>query len=332
MEWLVLVKEMLTKRRYFHALILLALVAGLLLPARADQKSGMPDLAQEEETCLPTSTTNLIVWFGKHGYPKLIKPGDSADDGYIHTIHAIMGETNARYDLGTRTDAITSGIAKYITDAGYSCDVEYRGLDWSKVHFTSVIKDPDEDKYKDFENKTPEAFTQDWLSDNSDLNKGFILLLAYCNFDRGNNTFHYAINAGHAVTLVDAQPDTLLIHDPAHWASMPGRKIVTPDVITNGTLGLPGYQAPVGGLLLLSGSELEAPPDAVVMLTGAVCITMHPDSTAVASVGAPAGAPGGTVGTTSTGTTTITSSTPATAPASSNQSWGMWLFDLLFKK
>ena len=41
-------------------------LAGLLvLPAAARrEKAGMPDLAQEEQTCLPTSTANLIVWFG----------------------------------------------------------------------------------------------------------------------------------------------------------------------------------------------------------------------------------------------------------------------------
>ena len=27
------------------------------------------------------------------------------------------------------------------------------------------------------------------------------------------------INAGHAVTLVNAEPDMILIHDPAHYAS-----------------------------------------------------------------------------------------------------------------
>ena len=32
-----------------------------LLPSKKD---GMPDLSQEEQTCLPTSTANLIVWFG----------------------------------------------------------------------------------------------------------------------------------------------------------------------------------------------------------------------------------------------------------------------------
>ena len=323
------------KLRYLCALAAFALVTALISPARAEQKVGMPDLGQEEQTCLPTSTTNLIVWFGKHGYPKLIVPGDSDDDGYIHTVHAVMGETNARYDFGTRTDAITEGIAKYIRDAGYSCDVEYRGLDWNKVKFAHLVKDDDADKYKDFDSTTPDAFTPDWLSSNSDASKGFILLLAYVNFDRGTNSFSYAINAGHAVTLVDAQPDELLIHDPAHYDSMPGRKVVTPTLLTGGVLHLPGYDAPVDGLMLLTGTDLETPPDAVVMLTGAVCITMHPDSTAVAHVGESPGAPNSVVGASPTGT--ITSTAPSTSPApttssSSNQSWAMWLFDLLFKK
>ena len=57
----------------------------------------------------------------------------------------------------------------------------------------------------------------------------------------------------------------------------PDAKFITPEVLTGGTFHLPGYNAPVAGLLLLSGSELEAPPASGVMLTGAVCITMHPD-------------------------------------------------------
>ncbi len=323
--------------RLIHALAAFALAAMLLSPARAEQKNGMPDLSQEEQTCLPTSTTNLIVWFGKHGYPKLIVPGDSDDDGYIHTLHAIMGETDARYDMGTRTDAITGGIAKYIHDAGYSCDVEYRGIDWNKVKFTEVIKDEDADKYKDFTSRTPEAFSQDWLSTNSDPEKGFILLLAYCNFDRNTNSFSYAINAGHAVTLVDAQPDTILLHDPAHYDSMPGRKVVTPDLLTAGVLHLPGYNAPVSGLMLLSGSELESPGDAVVMLTGAVCITMHPNAEAVAHVGGSAGTPDTVVGVSPTGTTTSSTTAPSAAPvsstpASTDEGWATWIFDWLFKK
>jgi hypothetical protein len=90
----------------------------------------MPDIGQEEQTCLPTSTANLIVWFGSHGYPKLIASGDSKDNNYAHTVHRIMDATAASYQLGTRTDAITYGIEKYVHDAGYACDVEYRGLDW----------------------------------------------------------------------------------------------------------------------------------------------------------------------------------------------------------
>jgi hypothetical protein len=202
----------------------------------------MPDLGQEEQTCLPTSTANLIVWFGTHGYPKLIVSGDSRDNGYAHTVHALMTATNAIYALGTRTEAITYGIEKYIHDAGYSCDVEYRGLDWSQAKYPQIVKDEEGEKYKEYA-KTPSPFTQDWLQENNDPNKGFILLLAYCKFDRASNTFTDAFNAGHAVTLVNAEPDLILIHDPAHYNDEPGRKILTPEPLVGGTFQLPGYSA-----------------------------------------------------------------------------------------
>jgi hypothetical protein len=299
----------------------------MLLPASAEQKGGMPDLSQEEQTCLPTSTANLIIWFGQHGYPKLILPGATEDERELHTLHALMTDTNARYDFGTRTDAVTSGIEKYIRDAGYGCDVEYRGLDFSMLKRTEIVKDYEGEKYRESYRK-PAAFTQDWLQDNADPNKGFILLLAYCNFNKGTNEFTDAISAGHAVTLVDAEPDALLIHDPAH-EEYAGRKIVTPFPLVGGILRLPGYNVPVAGLLLLSGSNLWAPRGAVPMLTGAVCITMHPQTeggTVIASAG---GGPTPTIG----GTNAVAApSVPSTPAKSSDASWADWLFDLLFKK
>lgn len=292
----------------------------------------MPDLSQEEQTCLPTSTANLIVWFGTHGYPKLIVAGDSADDGYIHTVHALMTATNATYQLGTRPDAITYGIKKYIRDAGYGCDVEYRGLDWTQAKYPDIVADPDGDKYKqDFQ--TPSAFSQDWLQENNDPNKGFILLLAFLKFDQNSNTFTNALNAGHAVTLVNAEPDMILVHDPAHYNDMPGRKILTPELLTGGTYQLPGYAAPVAGLLLLSGTELEFSHHCEVMLTGAVCITMHPAGEGTKVIGSASGPPnstiGGTVNPSSSPSPMAAPATPASAPSSS---WAMWVFDLLFKK
>ncbi len=307
------------------------------LSALAAEKPGMPDLSQDQETCLPTSTANLIVWFGTHGYPKLIVSGDSKDDGYEHTLHAIMRATDARYDLGTRTDAITYGIRKYISDAGYSCDVEYRGLDWTRASSSAIVQDADAAKYGS--EKTPSPFTQDWLQENDDPNKGFILLLAYCNFDRASNTFSDALNIGHAVTLVNAEPDMILIHDPAHYNDEPGRKILTPERLTGGSFRLPGYNAPVSGLLLLSGSLLETPPDAGVMLTGAVCITMHPDTIeASTSTPMPAGAPNGTIAGKGSGASAPSSApgsgsgSPAVRPSSPGTGWAAWLFDLVFKK
>jgi len=303
-----------------------------MFSAVAVEKQGMPDLSQEEQTCLPTSTANLIIWFGTHGYPKLIVKGDSNEDGYIHTVHAIMAATHANYDLGTRTDAITYGIHKYIEDAGYGCDVEYRGLDWSMARYPNLVKDADGDMFKkDF--KAPKPFTQDWLQENSDPNKGFVLLLAYVKFDMGKSSFSDAINAGHAVTLVNAEPDMILIHDPAHYNDEPGRKILTPEVLTGGTFRLPGYNAPVAGLMLLTGSELEAPPAAGVLLTGAVCVTMLPDKGDDTIVASSTAAPNSTIGNSKDAVPSAApANAPATAPSSPESSWAMWLFDLVFKK
>jgi len=309
----------------------LGLAAILARPASAVEKIGMPDLGQEAQTCLPTSTANLIVWFGTHGYPKLIVSGDSADDGYIHTVHALMTATNARYDLGTRPDAITYGISKYIRAAGYSCEVEYRGMDWSMARYPQVVQDPDEDKYRqDF--KPPDAFTQDWLKENDNPNKGFILLLAYIKYDEQNNTFTDAIHAGHAVTLVNVEPDMLLVHDPAHYSDMPGRKILTPELLTGGTFQLPGYAAPVSGLLLLSGTMLQKPHNAGVMLTGAVCITMHPVGEGTKIIGSASGAPNDTVAGNGAETPASTPTAPAAPTPAPSTSWMTWLFDFFFKK
>lgn len=310
----------------------LCLAGAAMLSAIAVEKGGMPDLSQEEQTCLPTSTANLIVWFGTHGYPKLIVKGDGKEEGYIHTVHAIITATHANYDLGTRTEAITYGIQKYIRDAGYGCDVEYRGLDWSQAKFPHIVKDTDGDLFRK-EFKTPSPFTQDWLQENNDPNKGFVLLLAYVRFDLGKSTFSDAINAGHAVTLVNAEPNMILIHDPAHYNDEPGRKILTPEVLTGGTFHLPGYNAPVAGLMLLSGSELEAPPASGVMLTGAVCITMHPDDDAGKVVASTSAAPNVMIGAgKDAAPSTTPEQAPATAPSSPSSSWAMWLFDLIFKK
>ena len=94
------------------------------------------------------------------------------------------------------------------------------------------------------------------------------MLLSYCAYDRGSDTYTNAWNAGHAVTLVNELPDTLLVHDPAHYDYQTGRKILTSQVITSGTWVAQAGSAPVTGLLLLSGSLLDAPPNASVMLIG----------------------------------------------------------------
>jgi hypothetical protein len=141
--------------------------------------------------------------------------------------------------------------------------------------------------------------------------------------------FTPAWNAGHAVTLVNGDPDAMLIHDPAHDDDEAGRKIVTPYVIPDGSFQTYKSSEPVAGLMLLSGSLLEAPGDAIVMLSGAVCVTMHPASEGMqAGTPAPAGSP----------TATLAGSAPSsipTAPASTNPQtspWWMTIFNFFFSK
>jgi hypothetical protein len=284
----------------------LGLAASFATPLRADEKVGMPDLSQVDQTCLPTSTANLILWFGKHGYPKLIMPGATQDERESRTVHRIMADTDARFDWGTRMDAVTVGIEKYINDAGYQCDVEYRGLEGKGA-----------------------PFQQDWLKENDDANKGFILLLLYCRVNPMTRTFTPAWNAGHAVTLVNPDPDAMLIHDPAHEDDETGRKIVTPYVIPDGTLVTYEGSESVAGLMLLSGSLLEAPSDAVVMVSGAVCVTMHPAGEGnVAGTSSPAGSPAATLAGTGGATGPVA---PATSGRQSS-SWWMSIFNFLFTK
>jgi len=251
----------------------------------------------------------------------LIVDGDSKDDEYIHTVHRIMTDTDARFDWGTRQDAVTVGIEKYIHDAGYNCDVEYRGLDYEEG-----------DPKKPADWKKPVAFSQDWLKDNDNPNKGFILLLVYCKYDQTSHTFTNAWNAGHAVTLVNAEPDMILIHDPAHYENEAGRKILTPQVLTGGSWQEAGMNAtPVSGLLLLSGSLLEAPPDAEVMVSGAVCVTMLPADAPSGSPSTPVSGPNSNIAGSGTSGNPATPAVPA-APSTASKGWMVWLFDWLFDK
>jgi hypothetical protein len=292
-------------RSFRRGLLISSAALMTAFPALAAEKAGMPDLAQIDQTCLPTSTANLMIWFGKHGYPKLILSGEDKDAQYLHTVHRIMTATDARFDLGTPMDMITSGIEKYTKDCGYECTVEYRGLEGKGT-----------------------KFDRDWLKENDDPNKGFLLVLAYIHYDPQTNSYRAAIGATHAVTLVNAEPDLLLVHDPAHEETETGRKIITAKMLTDGAFLEPGGSQPVAGLMLLSGSLLDGPPDSQVMLFGAICITMHPlDAPKPPSSKAPNGVVAGDTG--SVPAPAPTTSSPAkTAPSG----WGTWLFNLIFGK
>lgn len=296
---------------YFTSILrlgVLALGMSLASPVVAEEKQGMPDLGQIEQTCLPTSTANLMIWFGQHGYPKLILSGATKDDRYLHTVHGVMGTTAARFDLGTKMENITTGIQNYVRSVGYDCDVEYRGLDDEK--------------------SDTKPFTPDWLKENDDPNKGFILVIGWVNYHPSSNTYTSAIGATHAITLVNVEPDMLLVHDPAHYEDETGRKILMTQPLTSGTYAEEGYNMSVAGLMLLKGTLMDAPPNAQIMLLGAVRVTMHPsgDSKTPTTSSAPSG---------------IIAGDASSAPASSNKGastqnahsgWISWMLDLILGK
>ena len=246
---------LLSENLFLRGLVVaLAMVAGLAsCRVEADEKTGMPDLSQVDQTCFPTSTANLIIWFGRHGYPKLIPAAATPDERELRVVHRIMLDTDARFDWGTRMGAVTGGIEKYIRDSGCTGDVEYRGL-----------------------GSAGPGFDQEWLAQNDDPNTGFILFLAYCRWNSGARIVSPIPGAGHAVTLVKAGDGMLLVHDPAHEDDETGRKILTPSPIADATWHDGGGSLPATGLLFLTGSLLESPPGSRVLLIGAVRITMHP--------------------------------------------------------
>jgi hypothetical protein len=141
--------------------------------------------------------------------------------------------------------------------------------------------------------------------------------------------FTPAWSAGHAVTLVNSDPEAMLIHDPAHENDETGRKIITPSVIHEGTLSTREGSTSVAGLMLLSGTLLEGPEDSTVMVSGAVRITMHP----------PGESPAGSTATALAGTNSpaVAGTTPGAAPsappaAAPQESWFTAIFNFLFDK
>jgi hypothetical protein len=86
----------------------------------------------------------------------------------------------------------------------------------------------------------------------------------------------------------------------------------------------------VDGLMLLSGSLLDAPPNSSVMLIGAVSLTMHPIQDMIAST-SPGSVPGTTPTIGSGGDPAPAHPSPST-PVSTTKSWAEWIFDLIFSK
>jgi hypothetical protein len=77
--------------------------------------------------------------------------------------------------------------------------------------------------------------------------------------------------------------------------------------------------------MMLTGSLLEAPPDSEVMLTGAVCITLHKD-------GPPSAAPTTVPNALLAGAAPASTLPAAAKPVSASSGWWGWIVSLVLGK
>ncbi len=235
-------------------------LVGLFGSGISTDKLAMPDLEQTKNNCVPTSAANLMLWFGENGFPQLMtvraKDGkaentESVDEGVIR---ALVQRTKSDDKTGTPSDQMCSGLAKYVHDAGYGCTITYRGLLTSK------------------------RFDLKWLDENRNHNTGFLLLFAYVKYDDGAKGYKTSADFGHAVTLVAATENGLLVNDPQHVSGQDGKRFlevtVDDDSVWREETGKIVAKHP---LFVFNGEKLEAPPGSRAILTGAIRIVLLPN-------------------------------------------------------
>jgi hypothetical protein len=215
-------------------------------------KMGMPDLAQLQNNCLPTSAANLLIWFGQHGFPNLLADHLTSPLDTTAIVRDVMDRTRADYYTGTPSEYICTGLAQYIHDKGYGCTITYRGP------------------------ATEERFSPSWLDENKIATKGFLLLFAYVKYVPSGGYYQSSSAFGHVVTLVSATPSgSLLIRDPRHREPDHGGKLIVPKMVRDASWkDVHGNVLSEQPLWIFDGAQLEANPGSQAILTGAIRIEL----------------------------------------------------------
>jgi hypothetical protein len=156
--------------------------------------------------CGPTSVSNGLVWLARSGFDRLLPDGESPREQQYRLI-AGLGQKGymgvGKYGIGPV--GVTKGLQRYLEEQGYtSAKVYYHG--WRPVERSFMG-----------ESKVPDL---EWLKESLVGNSMVWLNIGWYKYHRKTDTWERT--GGHWVTMVGyghdgrrADPNTLIIHDPA---------------------------------------------------------------------------------------------------------------------
>lgn len=189
--------------------------------SRMDQ---FPDFAQTDPAlnlpgggkfyCVPVATANALVWYAKErGYSDLLPVTGISLTDKVATVARVLGEDRYMSTApkgGTSHLKFMQGLSSYISDAGYSSTITYRGR-W-----------PMPKKYGRIETRAP-----DLDAIHEQFSDGAAVFLSIGFYEEGSRPGEWKRVGGHFVTVVgfgidkngNVDPDTVILHDPGDKAS-----------------------------------------------------------------------------------------------------------------
>lgn len=195
-----------------YALLVVALAHSHCSPAHAtsvDHSTETPDLMQSdpeaglpdggEQYCGPVAAMNSMVWLSRRGYSKLAMPQSDRLDVQGKLALQLSQDMKTTKTGGTKVSGFLAGIETYVLRKGYSiASLKYQGWEEHQRRFDGGAEIPSLSFIK---NSMDTANTAVWLK-----------IGWYKYFP---NKDEYIRFAGHWVTVVGMDNDSLSIHDPA---------------------------------------------------------------------------------------------------------------------
>jgi len=209
-----------------NTILLVALIVLLLLsgPAQAasydtSRMDQFPDFAQTDPAlnlpgggthyCVPVATANALVWYAKErGYNDLLPVKGLSLTEKVSTVARQLGDSRYMSTApkgGTSHVKFMKGLSAYISDAGYSSKISYRGR-WGMPK-----------KYGRMEVGAPDIYSiQDKFS------SGSAVFLSVGFYKEGDRPGELKRISGHFVTVVgfgvdkkgNVDRDMVVLHDP----------------------------------------------------------------------------------------------------------------------